>query len=202
MATDTTPMGVMGQTNNHWGVCGFTSTFYAMYETRRGNRGMLIGAGVATRVLAEIKTYLVMLKAAGEKTLLGDIQAFCQTFAGFGAWTIDDYIARVNKAVNMSEADIKQEKMYSIGMPPYAVADYLKRAWSQDSDVLVLPQDGDSGGDGIIGVRRTDLDMKAHSGLCHWMYRTNGVIHSWGNTYNSVSAANAKYVTVRLIRFK
>lgn len=195
-------MSSMGSTNTHWGVCGFTSTFYSMYETRPGTRGMLIGAGIATRVLAEIKTYLVMLKAEGEKTLLDDIQSFCQTFAGFEAWTIDDYIARVNKAVNMSEADIKKEKMYSIGMPPHAVADYLKRVWAQASDVLVLPQGGDSGGDGIIGVKRTDLGMKAHDGLCHWMYRTNGVIHSWGRAFKSVAEANPKYVSVRLIRFR
>jgi len=203
MAKDTTPMGVMGSMNNHWGVCGFTSTFYSMYETRPGSRAMLIGAGIATRVLAEIKTYLVTLKAEGQKSLLDDIEAFCQTFAGFEKWTVDAYIQRVNGAVDKSEADILKEAQFSIGMPPHGVADYLKRMWQQDSEVVVLPKGGDSGAEGIIGVRRTDLNMKAHDGLCHWMYRTpGGVIHSWGNYYQSVTEANKNYVAVRLIRFK
>ncbi|HME25825.1 MAG TPA: hypothetical protein VKI44_31580 [Acetobacteraceae bacterium] len=55
-------MNLMGSTNNLWGVCGFTSTFYSMYELNRGKRALLIGAGIATKVLAEIKTYLMLLK--------------------------------------------------------------------------------------------------------------------------------------------
>ena len=131
-------MNQMGSTNNFWGVCGFTSTFYSMYKLNRGKRGLLVGAGIATKVLAEIKTYLMMLKADGNMGLLNEIQTFTRSFGkvgscDYGSFTIDDYILRINKAPGRSEAEITGDGYYAIGMPPNAVVDYLRQAWEYAS---------------------------------------------------------------------
>ena len=106
-----TEMEMMGVTNGYWGVCGFTKYFHAMYELNPGKRPLVIGAGMATKVLAEIKTYLVMLKASGNFTLLTEIEQFTQTFpavkgADFSKFQIDNYIALINNSVNKSEGEI------------------------------------------------------------------------------------------------
>ena len=75
-------MNLMGELNQGWGVCGFTSSFYSLYEQNPGKRAKLIGVGIATKVLAEIKTYLNTLKAGGEFQHLSDIEEFTKIFRG------------------------------------------------------------------------------------------------------------------------
>ena len=198
-------MNLMGSTNNYWGVCGFTSTFYSMYELNRGKRGVVIGAGIATKVLAEIKTYLMMLKATGETRLLNEIETFTKSFGkvgntDFGKFTIDGYIDLINKAVGRTEQDIKGDAKYSIAMPPNAVVDYLRRIWEYESTLEVVSGGDASGADGIIGV--SNGKMKLYDGLCHWMYRFNGRIYSWGQTFSSVRAADPSYTLCRIIKIK
>ena len=123
-------MNLMGSTNNHWGVCGFTSTFYSMYELNRGKRALVIGAGIATKVLAEIKTYLMLLKADGNIGLLNEIETFTKSFgkvgkADFGSFTIDAYIALINKAVSRTEAEIKGDANYSLAITARPFLDTL-----------------------------------------------------------------------------
>jgi hypothetical protein len=198
-------MDLMGSTNNYWGVCGFTSSFYSMYELNPGKRALLVGAGIATKVLAEIKTYLMMLKAAGNVTLLNEIETFTKSFGvvgkcDFGTFTIDSYIQRINEAVTKSDDELKGNCYYSIAMPPDAVADYLRRMWEYDSEISIIS--GGSGGteDGIIGVNKANGTMKLYDGLCHYMYRLGGKIYSWGRVFNSVPEANADYRVCRLIK--
>ena len=102
-------LDLMGWTNAGWGVCGFTSSFYAMYELNPGKQGLLLGAGIAHKVLAEIKTYLVMLKGAGELALLQDIQGFTASFNGYKKFTIDRYIRDINSSVGRTEKQIIAE---------------------------------------------------------------------------------------------
>ena len=126
--------------NQGWGVCGFTSSFYSLYEQNPGKRAKLIGVGIATKVLAEIKTYLNTLKT-GEFQLLSDIEEFTKSFEGFSNFTIDAYIERITEVgVELgksgdvtSKADddrIRSNQSFSIAMPPAAVADYLIRIWN------------------------------------------------------------------------
>jgi len=178
----------MGQANAHWGVCGFTSSFYAMHELNQSKRPQLIGAGTASRVLAEIKTYLMILKAEGNTVVLDDIAKFTRSFGGdFGDFTIDKYITLVNSAVSRTDEEIKDDANYGIAMPPDAVADYLRRIWEFDSKVQTV-SGGDGGSkDGILGV--TEGKMPLYSGLCHYLYRLRGTIYSWGGTYTSVADA-------------
>lgn len=182
----------LGITNDKWGVCGFTSTFYAMYQLNPASRPLVVNATAAYRVLAEIKTYLMLLKAEGSP-LLDDIRDFTQSFGPpHDAFTVDDYIQRINDAAagNRSEKDILGEERYGIALPPAAVADYISRVWGWRATVHAHPNCPGSG-NGIIGVRvvGTGGSGEPYKGLIHYMYRGNGSIYSWGKKFGSVKAA-------------
>lgn len=194
-------MRSMGLANADWGVCGFTSSFYAMWKLEPAARGRLINAPRPFTVLAEIKTYLRMLQAEGNRVAINEIEAFCQSFGpGFDTFTVDDYCTLVSNAVGRSEAAIKGDFHFGIGMPPKWVADYLKRMWSYDSTITEIPPGSDSGGDAIIGmvVKPGTLDPGGnvvntlYNRLVHYMYRRNGLIYSWGDApYTSIATAAA-----------
>lgn len=170
--------GNLGITNVGWGVCGFTSTFYAMWELNPGARGALINAPKPFNVLAEIKQYLRTLQAEGNVKTLTAITDFTRSFGNpYDKFDIDNYISRINKAVSLSEGAIKGDKNFGIAMPPKCVADYIRRIWNFDCDIAM----GDGGGDAIVGVKNTkNSAMTEYRGLCHWMYRCNNQYYSWG----------------------
>lgn len=187
-----TAMRSMGIMNAGWGICGITATFYAMYQLNPGVRGALVNAPRPFSVLAEIKSYLQMLKAAGATRELDDIKAFTRAFGkvgkdDFSNFTIDGYIAYINAAAQKyantgpeRDAEITSDGMFSIALPPMAVADYVSRIWGWRASV----SDADQGGDAIIGVKSSDNwfnNFRLYKGLVHWVYRKNGQIYSWGN---------------------
>jgi hypothetical protein len=180
----------LGVTNAKWGVCGFTSSFYAMYDLNPAARPNVINATSAFTVLAEIKTYLALLKAANSP-LLKEIRDFTRSFGGFEQFSIDDYIANVNQAVDKSRSQVLADAKFSIALPPASVADYVRRIWGWKASV----SEADPGGDGIIGVssgRSTgflSLFRKPYNGLEHYMYRHGSTIYSWGQSFGSVRAA-------------
>jgi len=191
-------MKEMGSLNNSWGVCGFTSTFYAMFALNKSTRPDLVNANRAFRLLAEIKSYLMMLKAENSPHL-GSITRFTQSFGGsFANFDIDSYIATINGAVGKSEADIMQDPGFGIAMPPHAVADYIGRMWGANATITQV-QGGNSApiGNGIVGVTRglyaggVTLPLP-HDGLRHWMYQHSGKIHSWGKVFNDVVSADSQ----------
>ncbi len=192
-------MTKLGTVNQGWGVCGFTSTFYSMYAVNPGKRAMLLGAYIPTKVLAEIKTYLMMLKADANLALLGGIETFTRSFGpDFASFSIDTYIEHVNGAVSRSDAEIVADRKYGIAMPPEAVGDYVRRIWDHKADVQAAT--GDSGADGIVGVRKEGGGATLHGGLVHWMYRHNGTVYSWGRSFPSIAHANKDYRLCWLIR--
>ena len=78
-------MDAMGTLNNPWGVCGFTSSLYALYENSPTLRGDLTsGAKVSTRVVAEIKSFLIQLEADGNSKTLAEIASFTSYLPGDG----------------------------------------------------------------------------------------------------------------------
>jgi hypothetical protein len=186
-------MTSMGDLNNAWGICGFTSSFYTLYAMDP-TRAKLNNANNAYRVLAEIKTYLALLKAEASP-LMNDIVELTRGFGGdFKDFTIQDYIDHVGTASGKTETAIKADKTYGIAMPPDAVVDYLKRMWGVTTSVTYL-HGTDSGGDGIIGVRRETFDTttmwpKPFGGLRHYLYRQGATIHSWGRTFTSIANAD------------
>src|SRR5438876_10058078 len=91
----------MGIENAAQGICGFTSTLYAVYMNRPQLQNRLEGAldtaTRSTRLMAEIKTFLQMMKADGNDAVLSQITELTKTFPGYGGWTVDSYIAAINK---------------------------------------------------------------------------------------------------------
>jgi hypothetical protein len=176
----------MGLLNAGWGVCGFTSSFYAIYNLNQWKGGTIINANKAFRVLAEIKTYLVTLQADGKTALLGEIETFTKTFPGFEGFKVDDYIRSINAAVSKTESEIIGDSKFSIAMPPEGVADYLNRMWGCKVSVDII-SGGDGRGNGIIGV--SEGASSSYDGLKHYKYRRNGVIYSWGQQFSTVVQA-------------
>jgi hypothetical protein len=211
---DENMMRRMGVTNAGWGVCGVTSTFYAMYQTNPGARGILINAPRPFSVLAEIKTFLVMLRAAGKTGMLKDIETFTRSFlveaeVDFSGFTVEDYIKYINESVTRyvnkdtqeTDAEILNDGKFSIGLPPAVVAEYARLIWNHDATVAMY----DQGGDAIIGVMSTaPADSKFHlyNKLCHYLYRKGSQYYSWGNApYAKLTDADKDFVlccTVKL----
>lgn len=186
-----TDMESLGVTNVGWGVCGFTSSFYAMYDQDQSARPQIINATKAYRVLAEIKTYLHMLQAENSP-LLKDITAFTQSFGGqFKTFSIRGYIEEINRAAaqNLGTPQIVMDSKFGIAMPPAAVADYLKRMWQKNTNIAegVTSSLMNSG---IVGVSKSAFStQEPYHGLKHYLYYKNGTLYSWGNTYSSVQQA-------------
>ncbi|MGX9965775.1 hypothetical protein ACVFYP_20790 [Roseomonas sp. F4] len=189
----------MGTINQGWGVCGFTSTFYAMFAQNKGRRPELNNANRAFNVLAEIKTYLMLLKAENSQ-LLGDITRFTQSFGGtFATFDIDAYITKINGSVGMSEATIMADSGFGIAMPPLAVKDYIERMWGAKATISQMMANSPPAGNGIVGVTRglyaggATLPLP-HDGLRHWMYQHAGKIFSWGQVFADVASADSQGV--------
>lgn len=117
MATAT--INSMGTLNEKWGICGFTSALYALYEhsPRQKQKGLAPAAETETRMLAEIKTFLRMLQADNRADLLNKIEMFTRSFGGkWAAFEIDKYIERINASVKVTNPANLGD--FSIAMPP------------------------------------------------------------------------------------
>jgi len=191
-------MKSMGVTNAGWGVCGFTSCLYAMYEMNPAARAMLINAPQAWCVVYEIEEYLETLSRAGESRLLSLIEGFTRSFNGYGDFTVNNYIKYIrtswDKYATVNSKDLNKkiidDAKFSIGMPPEVVVDYLKRMWKRDAKF----QFTSSTEDGIVGVKDpADKDMWMYDGLRHYLYQKNGKIYSWGESFTSVLEAGQQY---------
>lgn len=184
----------LGQANAGWGVCGFTSTFYAMWALNPGSHGALMNAPRPFTVLAEIKQYLQMLLAEAKIRELTAITEFTRSFGKpYDSFSIEDYIARIGDAAGMTDEQIAQNSLFGIAMPPQCVGDYATRIWGYKREIFL----GDSGRDGIIGVKSSAYPhMQEYGGLCHYMYRHNNRIYSWGRSFGSVAEANPKYTVI------
>ncbi len=185
-------MDDMGKLNSGWGICGFTSSLYALYQNSPTQQLKLAQGGrTSTMMLAEIKTYLKMLQADERTDILQGIQTFTRTFGGiFSSFTIEGYIEEINKIGRTGVADTRDAK-YGIAMPPDGVVDYLKRVCAFNSAKLV--DLNSSSTELVIGVCKPDRPAHMYSGLAHYMYSLNGTIYSWGNQYSSISSANKDF---------
>ena len=207
MSYSESTMKTMGVTNVDWGVCGFTSSLYAMYEQNPAARGMLINAPQAWSVLYEIEEYLELLQRQNDARMLSLIEGFTSSFKGFGDFTVKGYLKYIRdnwtKYATTNSGDmnaaIQSDEKFSIALPPDAVVDYLKRMWKIDTTARFTS----SASDGIIGVKdASNKDMWMYGGLCHYLYQKNGKIWSWGeDSYTSVQAADADFSVCCMISF-
>jgi hypothetical protein len=100
----------MGIENSSQGICGFTSTLYAVYDNRpqlrQGLGNALGGQDRKTRMMAEIKTFLQMMKAESNSAVLNQITELTRTFPRYQAWTVDSYI--------VADVNSRKGKDYSV----------------------------------------------------------------------------------------
>ncbi|NRR32532.1 hypothetical protein HSX11_20395 [Oxalobacteraceae bacterium] len=172
----------MGIVNDTQGICGFTSTLYAVYMSRPNLQRKLDRALDAsmrdTRMMAEIKTFLVMMKAAGNQTVLDEIAELTKTFPGYGAWSVDWYIGEINKLAVGN---------FSIAMPPDATMEYMRTAWDLRPTLVTSEQPGDA----ILGLTRTGAPVNRWNNLAHFVFRSAaGKIYSWGEQFDDLAACN------------
>lgn len=204
------PIGLVGSVNAVHGVCGFTSTFTALYAQNPGKRPLLInGAPRVTRVLADIKVYLKLLEAAADgKALLTEINQFnidmYPQYPNLAAypWTnladfierIDDCVERLAMISTMEEDNAILNKInFTLFMPPRGVADFIRRSWGWAATISELPTG--LGENCIVGVARPGVTNGYHD-LVHWMYKRGAQYWSWGSLYASVQAANPAYTVI------
>ena len=181
-------MGVtnISELNQKWGICGFASSLAALYESNKVIRTTIDTASskghLNTRLLAEIKTYLVILKSENKTHLLKDIENYTRSFPGYGTFSIDGFIKAINRVPTMSSLkNIHMTKDFSIAMPPDAVLDYLRRIGGfkgareipknkkKDNVILGLSEKG------------ADPKTKPYKALGHWVFkRSDWVIYNWG----------------------
>ncbi|WP_158322691.1 putative HlyD family type I secretion protein [Acidisphaera rubrifaciens] len=179
----------MAVMNNKWGICGVTSSLYALYKysAKQQKKKMAKGALTPTMMLAEMKLFLRTLQADGRQDLIGDIESFTQSFGGeYEHFTVNDYINRINYAAVMVDAvsapGSKKEKAaqeavadrdFSIALPPEAVVYYLRNVcgFGQARVVDVGAKDREL----LVGLYRDEgNNMGIYGGLKHYVYYYNG----------------------------
>lgn len=185
-------MDQIGVLNRGWGICGFNSSLYT--HSRRGSgRGKMADASARpSRMLAEIKTFMVMLEAYGRHDILQSIQDFTRAFPGFEGFTIKAYIGRIDDIVDRDRVDPGDAASYSVGLPPKAVVTYLRMVCGFPSAQKVAVDAHVQ--ESLVGVSKKSGRTAPYKGLCHWMYELNGTIYSWGERFDSVTDANEDYV--------
>ncbi|WP_172329535.1 hypothetical protein [Mangrovicoccus sp. HB161399] len=187
----------MGFVNRTQGVCGFAAALYALYAhspTLKDQQALSDAARWDTRIAAEIKTYLMILKAERNERLLGMIQTFCAGYPGLGGFTMSGYIEKINSIpenvpVGASMAD--KEISVTIALPPPVLADYLRRVCGFRNATEVAADNGRN--ELIVGVQKGDPAYTMYGGLCHYIYRLGGTWYTWGGRAGSLEQLNRDY---------
>lgn len=184
------PLSDMGQKNDRWGVCGFTSSLYALYNNSPGlAHGDL--SNVATsdiRFLNMIADYLDELQATGAAQLRQSIEAFTGSFPGYSGFSIDEYVRRIRFIGTINAT--KAVGDFSLAMPPPTVVDFLKRRCGfGNAQVLGLADPART--EEVLGLSDPTGGLQQYGGLCHYVYKNAAGIHSWGDRFDDVAAAGA-----------
>lgn len=194
----------LGELNSGWGICGFTSTFYAMHHLNPGTRGWLVNATQVFSVLYEIVDYLRALQAANSP-LIREIEVFTRSFGPtFANFTVADYIKLVEEAGESAryvlafgsdaaqsarETNLKKNALFSIGVPPQGVVDYIERMWKWKATLTEFKA-ANLTEDAIVGVRDpNDPNMTMYHGLRHYLFRAGGRYFSWGLEFDTLQDA-------------
>ncbi len=172
----------ISELNKGWGICGFASALGALHQN-----GVFSGTidhavkhnQLNTRLLAEIKTYLVILISENKSGLINEIERFTQSFGGsYSNFKIKTYIEKIN-SISSSPPNLN-DKGFSIAMPPNAVVDYLKRVGSLDK-ALIVKGPKPVLDNVILGLGDKTKSGGEWEGLGHWVYKkNNSEIYNWG----------------------
>lgn len=148
--------------NKEWGICGFSSCIGAMCEL--GLLGSVQKDHLKTRLLAEIKTYLELLRA-DENPLRWEIEKFTRTFKGYENFSIVYFV----KDISVNK-DLTAKK--GLAMPPRALVDYLQRCWGMKKAYLA---------DASTSLNNVILGLAKGKDLKHWVYKKdNNSVYNWG----------------------
>lgn len=184
-------INAMGTLNNRWGVCGFTSSLYALYENSPALRSELTGAAkLSTRVIAEMKSFLRQLEADGNAKMLTEIADFTRTFEGYSGFTINDYIRRIDAVAAKGMSWAKGD--FSIALPPDAVVAYLRYIGFRNPRVLPAGSDLRGKNELILGVNDPSGKLTMYGGLGHYLYQKGSTIYSWGRQFTDIASAGAQ----------
>jgi len=158
----------ISECNAKWGICGFASSLAALYDTNVLNTNVQ-GRDLPTRILAEIKTYLVILRSENS-LLIQEIENFTR---GFGkqwrAFRIETLIQKMNDVTNPTVVDLGRG--FDIAMPKNAVIDFLRRNGKKGTHEIGLnPIETRV----ILGLGDTQ-----NKSLRHWVYK-----HKADKVYN------------------
>ncbi|MCS7469535.1 hypothetical protein NZK35_23020 [Stieleria sp. ICT_E10.1] len=187
----------MGILNVGWGICGVTSSLYALHSHSPSVKHSALSslATDKSKMAGEIGGYLAEVFAQGHPKLIAEIGAFTRTFKGYEGFSVVDYLRQAKVAASSSAV----MGDFSIAMPPDSVVDYLKRRcgfrnpsvlWQSGKGMMPASSVG-AAKELIIGVGIPE--MKMYGGLCHYLYQAaNGKIHSWGEIFNDIALAGAK----------
>ncbi len=186
----------LGKTNRTWGICGFTSTFYAMSRMNQFKYTKWIDTTHAYSVLYEIRDYLVALQSANSP-LIQEITDFTQSFGGVHKdFSFEKYIKNIDMASanEKLDTDIFKDEKFGMGLPPKAVADYISRFWNKQATITEA-SGALASGDAIVGV--TDGSKTTpYNGLVHYLYRGGNKFYSWGYEYDTLDKADATFSIV------
>lgn len=187
-------MNAMGVLNERWGVCGFTSCLYSLYENSPALRSDLThSAQQRTRLVAEIKSFLKQLEADGNALALQEIENFTGSFDGFKGFTIDEYIRKINAVAARGQSIVVGD--FSIAMPPDAVVAYLRYIGLRNARI-VAASDASAKSELVLGLRDPDGKLQMHGGLAHYVYQKGTTIYSWGKQFPDIGAAGFSDVCV------
>ena len=134
------PLKNMGNLNQRWGVCGFNSSLYALYNDSPNSEHGTVGLD---RLAQSSKDFVKMLAdyfrelQNNDQVTLQSIEAFTQSFDGFRSFTIKEFIRKVEFIDKISASKAIDE--FSVAMPPQAVVDFLKRRCAFQN-AAVVPQ--------------------------------------------------------------
>jgi hypothetical protein len=158
--------------NKGWGICGFASSLGALFQNSAYAK--IINRAVNhnelnTRLLAEIKSYLVILQGEDNYLLLGEIERFTRSFGGvFSSFSIDKYIAKINQI--SSNAPYAYDRGYSIAMPPNALVDYLQHNCEMVNAHKIACRNSTTN-NVILGLGDPAKAGNEWKGLVHWVYK-------------------------------
>lgn len=168
--------------NRNWGICGFCGTLGALYMNNEAMRlrirRMLDQNHLKTRILAEIKTFLQLLRAQGKQDLIDEIVQINLKHHGEDF----DYLAYINKISGIVNAPPTNDDNFTLALMPDSLVYYL-REMCEFPAARWLP--GDPGGEGILGLSDKNSE-KLVDRLAHWVYRDDrGKIYSWMEKFGS-----------------
>lgn len=184
----------VGQLNIRYGICGFASSLYAVYDdSPQKLKGELANeASKRQRLMAEIYGFL---NACGKfrLELLTEITEFTQSFGGrYATFTIAAYKESIKKKL----AGKAKTPDFSIALTPNAVVYYLQMFGGYANAKVLSPTAAPARC--VVGVANSGVGGP-HDGLKHWVYYRGGTIFSWGEQFagGDLDAALGKLNTTK-----